>query len=90
MPQLTPDCDRVIIIALPPTDGMDFVTLYMLRLIQMIMEIRISDDYWRSDIFVADYGNITLRHVTKITPSWIKKYELCAFVSSTNIFCVNN
>jgi len=54
------------------------------------MEIRISEDYCRSDIYVADYGNMTLRHVTKITPSVVKKFELCALVSSTNIFCEIN
>jgi hypothetical protein len=90
MPRLTPDCDRIIVIALPPTDGMDFITMYALRLIQMVMEITISEDYSRSNILVVDYANIALRHVTKITPSWVKKYELCAFVSSSNIFYVCN
>ena len=90
MPQLTPDCDRVIVISFPPSDGMDFIPLYVLRLFQLMMEIRISEDYCRSDIYVADYGNMTLRHVTKITPSVVKKFELCALVSSTNIFCVIN
>jgi hypothetical protein len=90
MPQLTPDCDRVVIISLPPTDGMDFIPLSALKLFQMMTEIRISEDYCRSDIYVADYGNFTLRHVTKITPSVVKKFELCGIVSSTHNFCVNN
>jgi len=86
MPQLTPECDRVVVISVPPSDGMEFIPLYVLRLFQLMMEIRISEDYCRSDIYVADYGNLTLRHVTKITPSVVKKFELCAFVSSTNNF----
>ena len=90
MPHLTPECDRVVIISLPPSDGMDLNTLSVLKLIQMVMEIRISEDYCRSDIYVMDYGNITLRHVTKITPSYMKKYELCIVVSSTNIFWLIN
>jgi len=90
MPQLTPDCDRVVFIVVAPTDGMEFNMLYVVKLFQMVMEIRISEDYCRSDIYVIDYGNFTLRHVTKITPSVVKKLELCAFVSSTNIFCVKN
>jgi len=90
MPQLTPDCDRVVVLALPPTDGVDFNTLHVVKLFQMMTEIRISEDYCRSDIYVADYGNFTLRHVTKITPSLVKKLELCAVVSSKNNFCVNN
>jgi hypothetical protein len=89
MPQLTPDCDRIIVIAVPPTDGMDFNSMYAFRLVQMVMEITISEDYCRSVVFVVDYANFTLRHVTKFTPSWVKKYELCGVVSITNIFCVS-
>jgi hypothetical protein len=73
-----------------PKDGMDFNPLNIIRLFQLMMEIRMSEDYCRSDIYVVDNGNITLRHVTKITPSHVKKYEICAIVSSTDIFCVNN
>jgi len=90
MPQLTPDCDRVTVFGLSPTDGMDFNPLYMIQLFQMVQEIRISEDYCRSDIYVIDYANITLPHVTKMTPSIVKKFVLCAIVSNTNIFCVNN
>jgi len=88
MPQLTPDCDRVMVLGFPPSDGMDFSMLYLLRLIQMVMEIRISEDYCLSDILIVDYCNITLRHMTKVTPSLIKKYEICAVVSMTYIFYV--
>ena len=90
MPHLTPDCDRVVVVSLPPSDGMEFNPMYIFKLIQMVMEIRISEDYCRSDIYEVDYSNITLHHVTKMTPSHVKKYELCAVVSSTDIFWVNN
>jgi len=86
MPQLTPDCNRVVVCGLPPSDGTDFNTEFAMRLLQMIMEIRISDDYCLSDIYVIDYGNITLRHISKMTPSLVKKFELCVLVSSTQIF----
>ena len=88
MPQLTPDCDRVIVLSFRPSDGMHFNTLYVIKLIQLIMEIRTSEDYCRSDIYVADYGNVSLCHISKGTPSLVKKFELCAFVSLTNNFCV--
>ena len=81
MPQLTPDCDRVVVSVVAPTDGMDVNWLYCAKLFQMMMEIRISEDYWRSDIYLMDFGNLTLRHVTKVTPSFVKKFELCAIVS---------
>jgi len=89
-PQLTPDCDRVVVYLVQPTDGMEFNTLYVIKLFHMMMEIRISEGYWRSDIYVMDFGNVTLRHVTKVTPSLVKKFELCVIVSSKNIFCANN
>jgi len=47
-----------------------------------------SEDYCLSDVFIVDYANISLRHITRFTPSLIKKYEMCAFVSSTYIFYV--
>jgi hypothetical protein len=86
MPHLTPDCDRVIAIGMLPRDGMDFNPLHVIKLFQMMMEIRISEDYCRSDIYAVDFAAMTLRHVTKFTPSIVKKFELCVIVSSTNIF----
>ena len=85
MPQLTPDCDRVVVLVVAPTHGVEFNHIYVVKLFQMLMEIRRSEDYWCSDIYVADYGNFTLRHMTKVTPSLVKKFELCAIVSSKNI-----
>jgi hypothetical protein len=64
MPQLIPDCNRVVVCGLPPSDGMDFNPLYFIILLQMTMELIIAEDYCLSDIYVADYGNITLRHIT--------------------------
>jgi len=90
VPHLTPDCDRIIVAGLPPTDGMEFNALYAHKLFQLMMEIRISEDYCLSDILIIDFGNFTPRHVTKITPSIVKNFELCAIVSSKNIFCTNN
>jgi hypothetical protein len=49
-----------------------------------------TEDYCGSDIYIVDFGNITLNHVSKLTPSYVKKLELCAFVSCTDILCVNN
>jgi hypothetical protein len=86
MHQLKPDRDRLIVIGVPPSDGMDFNSEYAITLIQMIMKITNSEEYCRSHMLLAEYGKVTLRHVTKITPSWVKKYELCAFVSGTNNF----
>ena len=89
MPQLTTDCNRVVVMGMPPSDGTDFNPVYFIRLLQMTMEIIMSEDYCLSDIYVADYGNITVRHISKMTPSLVKKFELCVLVSSTYIFCVH-
>ena len=88
MPQLTTGCDRLVVIYIPPSDVMDFNILYLMRLLQMMMEIKISEDYFRSNIYVTYYGKLTLRQISEITPSMLKKYELCTFVSYTYIFCV--
>jgi len=88
MPQLTPNCDRVVVIGFRPSDDMDYNTVFAIRLFQMLMEIRISEDYWLSDIYVFDFGNATLDHVSKINPTWVKKFELCCLVSSTYVFCI--
>jgi len=88
MPQLTPNCERVVVLGYQPSDGMEFSTLHMAKIVKLVMEIRSSEDYCLSDIFIADYGNITPRHVTKFTSQFVKKYELCVFVSSTYICCV--
>ena len=72
---------------LPSSDGTDTNTLYVNRLMQMMMEIRISEDYCLSDIYVVDFGNTSLRHITKITLSLVEKYELCVLVSSTYTLC---
>jgi len=66
MPQLTTDSDRVVVIYIALSDVMDFKILHMMRLHQMMMEIKISDDYCRSDIYVADYDYLTLRLISKI------------------------
>jgi len=88
MPQLTPDCDRVVVIGFPPSDGMDFNMLFVIRLFQMLMEIRISEDYWLSDIYVFDFVHATLNHVSKMIPTMLKKFETCCIVSSKYNFCV--
>ena len=88
MPQLTPDFDRVIVLGFPPSDGTEFNMLYVVRLFQMMMEIRISEDYWFSDIYVFDFVHATPNHVSKMTPALLKKYETCCVVSSTYNFCL--
>lgn len=90
MPQLTPDCDRVILFGLLTSNTKDFDPLDFCKLHQMGLEIRISEDYCMSEIFIVDLLNYTLAHVTKITIPLIKKFELCGIVSTVNMIYVNN
>jgi hypothetical protein len=85
MPQLTPECDRVVLLGLQTSDLKDFDTMAFYRLGQMALEIRICEDYCLSDIYIVDLGKYSLGHITKITIPMIKKYELCAMVSTVNM-----
>jgi len=82
MPQLTRDCDRVIILGLTSSDAASFDVVHHIKIGQMILEIRMSEDYCHSDIYIVDLTRFKLGHMSKFTPSLIKKYFLCAFVST--------
>jgi hypothetical protein len=81
MPRLTRDFDRVIVFGLASTDSASFDALDHVKIGQMVLEIRISEDYCCSDIYVVDLAKYTLGHVPKFTLPLMKKYLLCAFVS---------
>jgi hypothetical protein len=82
MPRLTPDYDRIMVYRLLTADTTQFDMLSIFRMIQMIMEFRISEDYCRSDIQIIDMSFVSMVHISKITLPLLKKYEMCAFVST--------
>jgi hypothetical protein len=82
MPQLTPDYERVIICGLLHSDDKTFDILQIMKLLIMIQEIRMSEDYCRSDIIVFDFSNYNLAHILKFSLPIVKKYELCLLVSN--------
>jgi hypothetical protein len=81
MPRLTPDYDRVMVFHVLTADTTHFDFLNLLKMAQMVMEVRISEDYCRSDIQIFDLSLIGLGHVPKISLPLLKKYEMCAIVS---------
>jgi hypothetical protein len=83
MPRLTADYDRVMVFHLLTADTTHYDVLNLLKMIQMVMEVRISEDYCRSDIQIYDLSSFRVEHLTKFTLPLMKKYEMCAFVSST-------
>jgi hypothetical protein len=84
MSQLTPDYDRVVLFGLLTSDATLYNPLNAIKLCHMIMEIRISEDYCLSDVYVIDLDKCSLGHVRQITIQIIKKYELCVLVSTEN------
>ena len=90
MPKLTTDCDRVIILGLTSSHAASFDALDHIKVGQMILEIRISEDYCRSDIYIVDLSRFTLGHMAQFTFPLIEKYFLCAFVSTIYIYNNNN
>jgi hypothetical protein len=90
MPKLTPEFDRIYIFGLQTSDATNFVEEHAAKLNIMQMEIRMCEDYSLSDIMILDLGKYGLGHVTKITIPTVKKYELCAMVSTANMIHEND
>jgi len=81
MPQLTADYDRVMVFRLLTPNTTHFDLINFLKIVQMVMEVRISEDYCRSDIQIYDFASFSVGHVSKFTLPLLKKYEMCAIVS---------
>ena len=81
MPQLTPEFERVIIFSYS-TDAKNFDACNHIKLMLMVQEIRMSEDYCHSDIMIVDSANFTVGHVPKITLTDVKRFELCVMVSA--------
>jgi hypothetical protein len=48
----------------------------------MVLDVRMREDYYTSDIIILDVSNLTLAHAAKYTiPIW-KKIEVCGLVSN--------
>jgi hypothetical protein len=82
MPQMTPEFERVVIAALLTPDIRKLDSLSYFKLSQMVQEIRLSEDYCRADIYLVDCRYGTLEHIPTITPTKLKKAQLCGLVSS--------
>jgi hypothetical protein len=82
MPQLTSEFDRVIFNVFHSNDATHYESVDTIKLVLMMQEIRISEDYCHSEIVVFDLANYTLEHAAKFTITDMKKYELCVMVSA--------
>jgi len=82
MPQLTPEYDRVIICGCAPKGAGNYDVLNSIKIMLLVQEIRISEDYCCSDILIYDFANFILEYAAKVTLTHLKKYELCFMVSA--------
>jgi hypothetical protein len=82
MPQLTPDCNRVIVIGFQNPDATKFVAEDFYKIPLMSLEILSCEDYYLSNIFILDLANYTAGHIPKMTLSTTKKCEVCVMVST--------
>ncbi|XP_069698964.1 alpha-tocopherol transfer protein-like [Periplaneta americana] len=77
LPKLTEDLDRITLSVIMDPDPDKYIVYDTMKLLFMILDIRMRDDYFVSDIFVVDVGNLTVGHAAKYTiPIW-KKLEVC-------------
>jgi hypothetical protein len=84
MPQLTPDCNRVIVFGFRTPDATNFIPEDLAKVVLMTFEILSCEDYYFSNIFIFDLSNYTAGHVSKLTITTTKKCEVCLVVR-TNI-----
>lgn len=76
--KLTEDYCRVTVLGCLDPDPSSIVILDILKLCFMVQEIRMCEDYCLSDIYIMDYKNFTVGHITKVTLPVLKKMEVCA------------
>jgi hypothetical protein len=63
----------------------------ILKLCFMVQDVRMSEDYCLSDVYIMDYNNFTVGHISKVTLPALKKMEVCAMVIRVmTIFCLCN
>lgn len=81
MPQLTPDCSRVIVIGFQTLDATKFIVEDYHKIKLMSFEILSCEDYFLSNTYIFDLTNCTAGHIQKMTLTSIKKFEVCVAVS---------
>ena len=82
MPQLTAEFDRFTVYSMVSTDAKHFYPEYCMKVMLMLQDIRISEDYCHSDIIILDLANYTVAHAAKFSTAVLKKYEFCVLVSA--------
>ncbi|XP_069699125.1 alpha-tocopherol transfer protein-like [Periplaneta americana] len=77
MPELTPEGDRVIMIKYLTKDAINYTHEDIAKVVLMVNEARLCEEYCSSDIYVFDLENYTLGHASRITFTTAKKSIVC-------------
>ncbi|KAJ9583072.1 hypothetical protein L9F63_022594, partial [Diploptera punctata] len=75
MPKLTKDLDRIIFCRGPEIPG-GLVFEDNLKLVMLITEIRMREDYNLKDIFVVDMKKFTFSDCQKVSLPLLKKFQV--------------
>jgi hypothetical protein len=78
--QLTDEYNRVIVMGCLDPDPANIIIHDILKLIFMVQDVRMCEDYSVSDIYIMDYNRFTVGHISKVTLPILKKMEVCAMV----------
>ncbi|XP_069698919.1 alpha-tocopherol transfer protein-like [Periplaneta americana] len=76
--KLTKDLSRVIMLGCLNPDSTTLVTSDIVRASLMVQDIRMSEDYCCSDIYIMDFDKFTIGHFSKVTLPILKKIEVCS------------
>ncbi|XP_063220836.1 alpha-tocopherol transfer protein-like [Bacillus rossius redtenbacheri] len=77
MPHLTPSLTAVIVFRYTGAPGWEFDPMLMFKLVFMVSEVRLRECFAQGEEIVMDMSNFTLGHITRVSPSMMKKVELC-------------
>jgi hypothetical protein len=65
-------------------DATNYNLLDFFKVVFMVGDVRMSEDYCMGDIYVVDLANVGLGHIGKITITALRKFEVCAMVRSAH------
>ncbi|KAJ9598611.1 hypothetical protein L9F63_010701 [Diploptera punctata] len=78
LPKLTPDLNRVLLFGYYTKELDDDYSVWdSVKLMLMVTEIRLVEDYNLKDIYIMDMKNLRFDHIKRITFTVVKKLEAC-------------
>ncbi|XP_069680236.1 alpha-tocopherol transfer protein-like [Periplaneta americana] len=78
LPELNENDERIVCYGLQNGDPSLYNMDDFFRFTLMTAEIRLCEEYCSSDIYIVDFGKVTLAHVPKFSLPALRKYEVCA------------